>query len=167
VLPVKKLGTIYSQSEPQSVMALDRIRARCLETGMELVALPVNNSNETQLVVAAVLNKNVDAFFALPDNAVFASMEVIARTCDNAHVPVFTSEEGLVRRGAVAGFGADMYQWGYQCGLQAAAWLSGERNLVPEAVKVRRKVFNPAKATAFGLTFDSGFAPVDSGSGGP
>jgi putative ABC transport system substrate-binding protein len=82
----------------------------------------VNNSNEAQMVVQALLQKKIDAFFALPDNTVFSSMEVIVKSCDDAHVPVFTSEEGLVKRGAVAAFGADMYQWGYQSGAQAATF---------------------------------------------
>ena len=77
-----------------------------------------------------------EAMTALPDNVVFSSMEVIVKSCDRAGVPVFTSEEGLVLRGAVAAFGADMYQWGYKCGLQAARFLSGDTwGLHPEPVQ--------------------------------
>ena len=88
-------------------------------------------------------------------------MEVIVKTCDDARVPVFTSEEGLVRRGAVAAFGADMYQWGYQCGLQAADYLSGRReDMKPMPVEFRRRVYNAEKAAAFGMLFDSSFVAV-------
>jgi len=162
ILPgTKKLGTVFNQAEPQSVSALEHIEKRCTQLGIELVKLPVNNSNETQLVVEALLDKGIDAFFALPDNVVFSSMEVIVKSCDRAGVPVFTSEEGLVKRGAVAAFGADMYQWGYQCGLQAARFLSGEKTgLKPEVVQVRRRVYNPEKARAFHLAFDSLFVEV-------
>ena len=162
ILPgIQRLGAVYNQSEPQSALALERIRSRCRESGIELIALPVTNTNETELVVAAVLNKKPDAFFALPDNVVFASMELIVRTCDASQVPVFTSEEGLVRRGATAGFGADMYEWGYQCGRQAARFLSGElKSPEPEPVRIRKKVYNPAKAQSFGLHPDSSFSAV-------
>jgi putative ABC transport system substrate-binding protein len=155
---VKKIGTLYDQSQPQSVAALEHIRKRCQLLGIDLEVLPVNNSNETQLVVAALLNKKVDAFFALPDNVVFSSMEVIVKSCDDAHVPVFTSEEGLVKRGAVAAFGADMYHWGRQCGLQAARYLSGDTTgLQPEPVIIRRRVYNAEKAKSFNLKFDDNF----------
>ena len=89
-------------------------------------------------------------------------MEVIVKSCDEAKVPVFTSEEGLVKRGAVAAFGADMYQWGYQSGVQAAFYLKTKSTagLKPEIVKVRRRVFNKAKATMYRLTFDSSFAEI-------
>jgi putative ABC transport system substrate-binding protein len=163
ILPsAKKIGTIFNQSEPQSVDALRQIESECAKLGLQLEKLPVNNSNEAQLVVSALLNKKIDAFFALPDNVVFSSMEVIVKSCDEAKVPVFTSEEGLVKRGAVAAFGADMYQWGYQSGTQAAQFLMTKSTdgLQPEIVKVRRKVFNEEKAKQYSLTFDSSFTPV-------
>ncbi|TAH42607.1 MAG: ABC transporter substrate-binding protein [Bacteroidetes bacterium] len=160
---IKKIGTIYNQSEPQSMDALERIESMCLSLGIELVKLPVNSSNETQLVVAALLNKNIEAFFALPDNTVFSSMEVIVKLCDKEKIPVFSSEEGLVKRGALVAFGADMYQWGYQSGRQAAQFLKTKslKNIQPELVKVRRRVYNSQKAELFGVQFDSTFVKVN------
>ena len=163
VIPtLKRIGTIYNQSEPQSVDALNKIEARCKLLGLELIKLPVNSSNETQLVVQSLLSKKIDAFFALPDNTVFSSMEVIVKSCDDAKVPVFTSEEGLVLRGAVAAFGADMYQWGFQSGEQAAILLKtgSTKGIQLEPVKIRRRVFNSQKANQFGLHFSSDFVSV-------
>lgn len=163
VLPsVKKIGTIYNQSEPQSIDAMKTVQEACDKLGLQLEKLPVNNSNETQLVVEALLRKKIDAFFALPDNTVFASMEVIVKSCDKSRVPVFTSEEGLVKRGAVAAFGADMYQWGYQSGAQAAHFLKNNstEGIVPEKVQVRRKVYSSEKAKQFSITFDSTFVKL-------
>ena len=159
---IKKIGTIYNQSEPQSVDALNEIKKTCKKEGIELVSLPVNSSNETQLVVQSLLNKNIEAFFALPDNVVFSSMEIIVKSCDEAKVPVFTSEEGLVKRGAVAAFGADMYQWGFQSGKQAASFLKQKstNGLLPEIVKIRRRVYNAEKAKTFNIQFESDFVEV-------
>ncbi len=158
-----KIGTIYNQSEPQSVDALQRIERTAESMGMRIEKLSVNSSNETQLVVAALLNKDIDAFFALPDNTVFSSIEIIVKSCDDAGVPVFTCEEGLVKRGALAAFGADMYAWGYQTGMQAAIYLK-ERDLKkisPESVSHRRRVFNPLKAEMYKVQFDSTFIAVN------
>jgi putative ABC transport system substrate-binding protein len=164
ILPnAKKIGTIFNQSEPQSMDALKEIEKECGMLGLELDKLPVNNSNETQMVVAALLQKKMDAFFALPDNTVFSAMEVIVKSCDEAKVPVFTSEEGLVKRGAVAAFGADMYHWGYQTGAQAAVYLktNSVSGLQPQIVQVRRRVFNKPKADMYKLSFDSTFISVN------
>lgn len=159
----KIIGTIFNQAEPQSVDALARIESECARLGLQLEKLPVNNSNEAQLVVQALLQKKIDAFFALPDNTVFSSMEVIVRSCDESNVPVFTSEEGLVKRGAVAAFGADMYQWGYQSGAQAAVFLktNSTAGLEPKSLTTRRRVYNETKAGKFGFRFDDSFVRVD------
>jgi len=137
---IKTLGLIYNQSEPQSVDALNEVKKYCSFKGIDLEALPVNTSSDAQQVTAVLLSKPLDAFFALPDNVIFASFETIKRLCDEKKVPVYTSEAGLVKRGARASFGADFYQWGYQAGEQAATYLKNKKELPkPEVVKARVK----------------------------
>ena len=156
-----KLGLIYNQSEPQSVTAYNRILQQCNSNAMELVALPVSNSSETQLVVQSLINKGINAFFAMPDNTVFASFETIAKSCSDAKIPVFTSEAGLVARGALAAFGADMYQWGHQAGEQAVLFLKNKSAALPqpELVKVRKKMLNKKVASTFSFEADTSFSP--------
>jgi putative tryptophan/tyrosine transport system substrate-binding protein len=162
VMPhARRMGAIYNQSEPQSVDALKRIRSVAEKLGLTLVTLPVNSSAETQLITEALLNKGVDVFFALPDNVIFASFETVVKLCSSRNVPVFTSEAGLVKRGALAAFGADMYRWGYQAGEQAAGYLKDKtRNIRPEPVRVRRKVFNREAARRFNFNPDSTYSPL-------
>lgn len=157
-----KVGMIFNQSEPQSVDALNRIKSLAQSLHVELVALPVNTSSETQMVTKSLLAKNIDAFFANPDNTVFASFETILKSCNDAHVPIFTSEAGLVVRGAVAAYGADIYQWGYQAGEQASQFLKNKstEGLKWEMVKIRNKVYNPAVAQSFQLQFPADFKAI-------
>ncbi|WP_257657000.1 ABC transporter substrate-binding protein [Parapedobacter lycopersici] len=155
------VGMIYNQSEPQSVDAYERLGKLAGQLGVRLVALPLNSSAEAQLVIRSLLSNNIDAFFANPDNTVFAAFEVILKNCSDKGVPVFTSEAGLVARGAVAAYGADIYQWGYQSGAQAATYLkSGSAaDLKVDLVKTRKRVYNPEAAHTYGLTF-TGFEAV-------
>jgi len=154
-----KVGMIFNQSEPQSVDALNKIKALANSMNIELIALPVNASADAQLVTQSLLSNKIDAFFANPDNVVFSSFEVIIKSCNAAKVPVFTSEAGLVARGAVAAYGADIYQWGYQAGEQAAKFLKTKstNDLQWEMVKLRKKVYNAKAAKNFGITVDVGF----------
>jgi len=156
------VGMIYNQSEPQSVDAKKRIQADADAAGVALIALPLNSSADAQLVTQSLLNKNIDAFFANPDNSVFASFETILKSCDAKKVPIFTSEAGLVKRGAVAAFGADIYQWGYQAGEQAAQYLKthSTNGLQPEMVKIRRRVYNAEAAKKYNITVPSNFEAV-------
>lgn len=156
------VGMIYNQSEPQSVDAKNRIQSLADRLNITLIALPLNSSADAQLVTESLLSKHIDAFFANPDNTVFTAFETILKSCNQHNVPVFTSEAGLVQRGAVAAFGADIYQWGYQAGQQAAHFLKtrSTAGLHPEMVKVRKRVYNPAAAKRFNITVPADFQPV-------
>jgi len=155
----ESVGTIYSPSEPQSIAALEHLKSGCLNAGIRLEASPVTNSSETQLITQSLLSKGVDVFFALPDNVIFSSFETVARSCNESNIPVLTSEAGLVARGALASFGADMYEWGRQAGVQAAEYLStgSLEGLRPEQVAIRKKVVNRKQAEVFKLSPDSSF----------
>ncbi len=158
---VLRVGLLYNQSEPQSVFAHDRLMALANSLGVQLVARPVNVTAEVNLVTRALLNEGIDAFFANPDNTVFGAFETILKACDEAGVPIFTSEAGLVARGAVAAYGADIYQWGYQAGQQAARFLdSGPEGLGWEMVRERGRIYNPDAAARFGLSFPDDFTAV-------
>lgn len=156
------IGMIYNQSEPQSADAMNRIKSLADKLNVTLVALPLNSSADAQLVTKSLLSKNIDAFFANPDNTVFASFETILKSCNQTNVPIFTSEAGLVQRGAVAAFGADIYQWGYQAGEQAAQYLKTHKTdgLKPEMVKIRKRVYNQAAAKKYNITIPPNFEAV-------
>jgi putative ABC transport system substrate-binding protein len=153
---------IYNQSEPQSVDAKNRIQSDADKLNITLIALPLNSSADAQLITESLLSRHIDAFFANPDNTVFTAFETILKSCNEKNVPIFTSEAGLVQRGAVAAFGADIYQWGYQAGEQAAQFLKthSTAGLQPEMVKVRKRVYNPAAAKRFHISVPSNFEAV-------
>jgi putative ABC transport system substrate-binding protein len=156
------IGMIYNQSEPQSADALQRIQGLAVKLNVKVIALPLNSSADAQLVTQALLNKNIDAFFANPDNTVFAAFETILKSCNEKNIPIFTSEAGLVQRGAVAAFGADIYQWGYQSGLQAAQYLKTHKTdgLKLEMVKIRKRVYNAAAAKKYNINIPADFEAV-------
>lgn len=165
VKPIGKVltvGMVYNQAEPQSLEAHERITTLADSMNVKIVALPLNASAEAQLVVRSLLSKNIDAFFANPDNTVFAAFETILKNCNDKDVPVFTSESGLVARGAVAAFGADIYHWGYQSGIQAAGYLhSGSiENLQVDLLDVRKHVYNAEAAARFGFEFPDTFEKI-------
>jgi putative ABC transport system substrate-binding protein len=157
-----KVGMLFNQSEPQSEEALKRIQQLANQLDIELIPLPVNSTADVQLVTQSLLSKNIDAFFANPDNTIFGSFETIVKACNNAKVPVVTSEAGLVSRGAVAAYGADIYQWGYQAGEQAAVFLKNKSTdgLKWEMVKLRKRVYNPDAAKLFNIAIPGNFEAV-------
>lgn len=156
----KRVGALINQSEPQSVDALERIRKDAAALGLELVSLPANNSAETQLVIERLIDQKIDVFFALPDNTIFASFETIVSSCDKAMIPIITSEAGLVSRGALAGFGANMYDWGYASGQDAAQYLHTGVMPKPRKLVKRTRMVNPAQAKRYKFLAGKEFQPV-------
>jgi putative ABC transport system substrate-binding protein len=156
------VGMIFNQSEPQSVESIQRIQKLATENHINLVLLPVNSSADVKLVTASLLSKSIDVFFANPDNIVFESFETIVQSCNEKNIPIFTSEAGLVERGALAAYGADIYQWGYQAGEAAAQYLKTHSTdgMHWEMVVARKKVYNSGAAKKFGVTIPSNFQPV-------
>lgn len=156
------IGMIYNQAESQSQDALKRAKKIADKYNMVIEAMPVNSSADAQLVTQSLLNKNIDVFFANPDNVVFAAFETILKNCQQYRVPIFTSESGLVKRGAVAAYGADIYQWGYQSGLQAAKFLKSKstEGLEVEKVKVRKYYYNDAVSKLYHFNFETPFEVV-------
>ncbi|MFM7709971.1 MAG: ABC transporter substrate binding protein [Ferruginibacter sp.] len=158
-----RIGMIYNQAEPQSVESIQRIEALARQYQIELIRLSVTTSADAKLTTEAVLQKKVDAFFANPDNIVFAAFESILQSCNSRNVPIFTSEAGLVERGAVAAYGADLYQWGFQAGEQAAEYLKtrSTQNLHWSLPTIRKYVYNESQAKRFSLSFPAYFERID------
>lgn len=159
----RHLGVIYNQAEPQSVSALEHIQMACKQLNLQVSVVSVSNSSETQLAIQSLIGKGIDCFFAMPDNSIFASFEVIADACKVKKIPVFTSEAGLVKRGALCAYGADMYAWGYQAGMQAVKYLNSDKKVIPapELVIKRMRVINKKVATELNLQADvSNFSAI-------
>lgn len=135
-----KVGTIINQSEPQSVEALNRIKAAATKLNLELVVLPASSSADTRIITEQLVAQGIDVFFALPDNTIFASFESIASVCKGKGIPILTSEAGLMKRGANMAFGADIYQWGYDAGCEAVTFLKSGKIPLPIKVRTRKKI---------------------------
>lgn len=158
-----KIGILYNQAEPQSKNAFERLNAICEKLKLTSIGVSVNNSSETKTAVESLLQRGIDAFFAMPDNTIFASFEIIEKTCSKNGIPIFTSEAGLVSRGALCAYGADIYAWGYQSGLMAASYLRNPNATLPALQKVekRNKIWNPVAGKKFNLQpFDASFQMI-------
>lgn len=151
----KIIGVIFNQSEPQSVDALKRITSAFEKMGeYKILSRGVANSSECYTAIRSLTKDGIDLFFALPDNTIFASFETILQACNESNVPIITSESGLVVRGAVAGFGADMYDWGYESGMEAVRFLKTGKIPVPRKLSKRVKMYNEAQAGRFQLNLE-------------
>lgn len=166
ILPVSsqskiKVGLIYDSQEIQSVSAKNRLLSLANSTNIELVIFEALTDSDVKAILNNSLFASINCFFANPDNLVFSNFEIIKEKCNNLNVPIFSSEAGLVSRGAVTAFGADLYLWGFQTGIQAVSFLKTNslNGLKIDTVEVRRKLYNPVVAQKFNLKIPAGFQP--------
>jgi putative ABC transport system substrate-binding protein len=152
VIPgIKTIGISYNPAETQSTDAYERMKELASKSGIRLESVAISNSSETLQAIESLMNRGIEAFFAMPDNTIFASFELIKKICDAKRVPIFTSEAGLVERGALCAYGADIYEWGKQSGTLAVSYLKGERDQkkLLQQVLIRKRIFHPVTAKKF------------------
>lgn len=122
----KKIGIVYTLSEPNSVSAVEDYKSKASDYGFEIVALGVNAQEEVTQAVDTLIKKGVDCFSNLTDNKVVGVLASILEKTNEAGIPVYGSEIEQVKLGCVASAGIDYYALGIETGKMAAKVLKGE-----------------------------------------
>lgn len=166
----KKIGVIYNPSEVNATNAMSRLRPLSKRYGFELEERAIDATINVPPAAQSLVNAKIDVFFAPPDNVVFSAFETIVKTMNAANIPIVTSEADLVKRGAAFGYGADFYQWGYQCGEMVASFLKEKPDTTGaslrelgyplQVVKARKFVHNDEALARFGLKAPEGSIAV-------
>lgn len=122
----KKIGIIYTLSEPNSVSAIRDYEASAGEYGFEIVTVGVTAQSEVTQAVDTLINQGVDCLSNLTDNTVVGVLAGILEKTNEAGIPVYGSEIEQVKKGCVASAGIEYYELGIQTGEMAAKILKGE-----------------------------------------
>jgi putative ABC transport system substrate-binding protein len=93
----RKVGLIYNPAEPQSVLALEKLRRAFAQHRLELDVTPVNSSADAPTAAQVLMARGADAFFAMPDNVVFASFEGSCASRTTGAFPFFRASPAWSR----------------------------------------------------------------------
>ena len=127
VLPrAKRVGTLWTPSERNSEYYLELARAAAAELDVEIVAVPVTNSNEVLLAAQVLVNKKIDLIYQISDNTINASFEAIGEVAEENGLPLFGGFPMSTQAGACAAMGWDFYDMGYKSGQVAIRVKNGE-----------------------------------------
>jgi len=127
VMPeVKRLGTLWTPSEINSEYYLELAKEGANELGMEVIAVPVANSNEVLLSAQVLINKKIDAIYQISDNTINASFEALGRVANDLGIPLFGGFPLFANKGACAAMGWDFFDIGYKAGEIALRVKNGE-----------------------------------------
>ncbi|SDR94766.1 ABC transporter substrate-binding protein [Microterricola viridarii] len=149
----KTVGIIYSSGEVNSSVQVDMAKDAAKELGLEIKEATVTNSSE--VAQAADSLKGVDAIYIPTDNRVTEGLEAVIQFSEANGVPLFGAEGGQVTRGAIATYGINYSDLGYQTGLMAIRILeegADPASMAVETLDTLEVIINPAAAERMGVT---------------
>jgi len=137
---VKRIGAIYTSSEINSQLQVEKMKTYAATKGITVVEATVSNVNDIQQAATNLVNQDVQAIYTPTDNVLASAMANLAQITDAAKIPVFAADEGMTMTGGVATYSVDYYQLGYQTGLMAAKVLAGEAKIADLAIETQKEI---------------------------
>lgn len=122
----KKIGILYTTSEPNSVSQLKQIKELAPKYNFEIVDVGVTNASEVAAGAQTLVAKGVDCINNFTDNNVVNNLALLLQAANSKNIPVFGSEEEQVKNGCLASMGIDYVALGKETGKMAAKILKGE-----------------------------------------
>ena len=156
----KKIGILYTTSEPNSISQLAQLNALAPEYGFEVDALGITGPAEVA-AAATVLASRVDLINNFTDNNVVDNLSQVLRAAEEAGIAVFGSEVEQVVNGCLATQGIDYIEVGRAAGKIAASILSGEAQPQTTPVLIVNDVtpaYNSQVAEKLGIKLPAAFA---------
>ena len=150
----KTVGFIYNSSEVNSQLQIDLAKKAAAARGLATVEATVSSVNDIQQAAQSLMGK-VDALYIPTDNVMASAIPNLIKITDEARIPVFCGEAGMLKSGGVATLGIDYYKLGFQTGEMAADILSGKskpQNMAIQAQKTFTVTLNEAQIKKLGLT---------------
>ncbi|WP_251550274.1 ABC transporter substrate-binding protein [Neobacillus muris] len=122
----KKVGIIYNNGEPNSVVNVKNAKAALQEAGLDSVETTITASSEVKQAAESLVGR-VDVIYIPKDNTVVSALESVITVANDQDIPLFAGEGDSVKRGAFASYGLDYHDLGYSTGKMAVDILKGKK----------------------------------------
>lgn len=157
----KKIGILYTTSEPNSVSQLKQFKEIAPKYNFEVADVGVTNASEVAAGAQTLVSKGVDCINNFTDNNVVNNLTTVLNAANSKKIPVFGSEEEQVKNGCLASQGIDYVALGKQTGTMAAKILKGESKASETPVYVVKDyapVYNKAVMDTLGITLPADYS---------
>ncbi|MBT2681716.1 ABC transporter substrate-binding protein [Bacillus sp. ISL-35] len=122
----KKVGIIYNNGEPNSVVNVKNAKEALEAEGLQAVESTISASSEVKQAAESMVGR-VDVLYIPKDNTVVAALESVITVANDKDIPMFVGEGDSVKRGAFASYGLDYHELGYTTGKMAVEILEGKK----------------------------------------
>lgn len=150
---VKSIGIIYSSGEVNSDVQVKLAKEQAEKMGVTIKETTVTNSSEVGQAVETL--GGVDAIYIPTDNKVTDGISPVIQFSESKKIPLFGAENGQVENGALATWGIDYTDLGYQTGQMAIRILKdGEKpaDMKVETLDKVQLIINKGAAERMGVT---------------
>lgn len=110
---IETIGILYNTSESNSQVQLEEVMKLAPEAGLKVETVGVNNINDIAQAIDSLLGK-VDALYALSDNLVASSVELVSHKLIESNMISVCAEESQVGGGILITNGLSYYELGKQ-----------------------------------------------------
>src|SRR5699024_4184598 len=130
-------GIVYSSGEVNSEIQVELAEEAAEDLGLEIASATVSNSGEVQQAAESL---DVDAFYVPTDNTVVSAMESLLQVAEDQQLPVIAGEGESVEAGALATYGIDYDELGYQTGEMAIEVLREDTDVAEMPIETQSEL---------------------------
>lgn len=151
----KRIGFVYSPGEANSISIKEQLAVELPKRGMTLVDIPANRSADVANATRA-LEGRADLIYTSLDNGVTSAMEAMVGVANELKIPVITSDEFGVRRGATAALGVNDFDFGVTTAKLVAQSLDGTSpaDIEPQVMNTLTLYVSPKHGENQGVTLN-------------
>jgi putative tryptophan/tyrosine transport system substrate-binding protein len=150
----KRYGTIYNAGESNSTTFERLLKAEAARRGLSWVDIAIGGSAEVKSAADSLMER-VSVLLLGQDNTVASALDAVVKTARDHKLPMFSFDATAARRGAIASFGQNQYQTGYDWAKELVVPVLLGRNpgtIMPMPYHAYDLELNTAAAAAVGIT---------------
>lgn len=137
ILPdMTSVGVMYCSAEENSRVQVEQFTQEAEAAGLTVTEMTVSNVNEIQQAATSLIGEDIQAIYVPTDNTLASAMTTLTGVTNEAKIPVFTGEVGMLAGGGLATVSVDYYELGKQTGTMAAQILKGEAEPATMAIEM-------------------------------
>jgi len=151
----RKIGFLYTSSEPNSVSTISAAKAYCDGEGIAYEEVSIANLSELQTAAETLISRGVDALYTGNDNTIASAMATYTDVAYTAGVPIYCGADSMVADGGFATIGVNYVQLGEQVADLVLSILDGAApsELPYQTLSDYAKFVNLQAAGRFGADF--------------
>lgn len=156
---VKKVGSLFTPSEVNSVLYKDWFLEELARVGIELVTVPVNSSADLAQAAIELCMNDIQAVCQIADNTTRQGFALVARKAAEKNLPVFVFDSDEMADGATVCLARDYYEAGMEAAEKAIRVLNGENpaGIPISNTKSEKLLYDPDLVRKYNLKISNAF----------